>query len=213
MKRLLIAILVSACTYVSAQKPVFNTYFDTSYFFMEVADTTVIEEPIFHLDTMAGNRYGKYSHVALKYAQEVFGTKVRGGLCGELGERFCDLTHTDMVFKYKAVRGDRSQMEVGDIIVFPQFMNYGGKGWTYDNSPGAEHLAMFMGMKDDSTMLIMDQNSSGGPTFYTKAVVREIYLPEMHYFNGNNKHVPYFSVYKYQPRKVLKKEYSFLGKQ
>lgn len=214
MKRLISIIPAVLFLYATAQKPGFNTYFDTAYWNSEDVDTATelaTLEPVFRLDTIVGNKYGKYSQFALKYVESVFGTKVGDGLCGRVGERMCELAHADMVLKYRAMDGDVSRMEVGDIIVFPQFLKYGGKGWVYDNSAGAEHLAMFIGMKDDSTILIADQNSSGGPTFYTQVVVREIYLAEMKFFNGNNHHVPYFDVYGYQPRKVLKKEYSFLS--
>lgn len=215
MKRLLITILISVCSYVSAQKPVFKTYFDTAYWFsdeVDTADLLTTHELVFRLDTIVGNRYGKYSQFALKYVESVFGTKVGDGLCGRVGERMCELAHAEVVLKYRAIDGDMSRMEVGDIVVFPQFLEFIGETgivWAYTPS---DHLAMFMGMKNDTVMIIAHQNTEN-KTFYTKVVLWDINLKKIQFFKGNNKHVPYFDVYGYQPRKVLKKEYSFLGKQ
>lgn len=210
MKRLIFIIPAVLFLNATAQKPVFKTYFDTTYWNSEDVDTIVLNEPKFILDTMAGNHYGKYSQFALKYVESIFGTKVGDGLCGQVGERMCELAHADMVLKYRAFDGDVSRMEVGDIIVFPQFLEFYNQSGLKEGFIRAEHLIMFMGMKGDSTMLVAEQNSSGGPTYSTSVIISEIYLPGIRFFNGNNKHVPYFDVYGYQPRKVLKKEYSFL---
>lgn len=211
MKRLLIAILISVCTYVSAQKPVFNTYFDTAYWFSDEADTSeLITEPLFILDTMAGNNYGKYSQFALQYAQAIFNTKVGDGGCGEVGDEMCRKAHAEMIYKGRMTGINVSILEIGDIIIIPQFIDFYNNRGHKVSSTRAEHLVMFMGMKDDSTMLIINQNGDSRSTYMTTVIIEELYLPGMKFFNGNNKHVPYMDVYGYEPRKILKKEYVFM---
>lgn len=208
MKNLLIAILIFACGYVTAQKPVFNTYFDTAYWFSDEVDTAeIITEPLFILDTMAGNNYGKYSQFALQYAQAIFNTKVGDGGCGEVGEYMCRKAHAEMIHKGRIIGTNVSILEIGDIIIIPQFIDFYNKAGLKVSSTRAEHLVMFMGMKDDSTMLIINQNGDSRPTHMTTVIIEELYLPGMKFFNGNNKHVPYMDVYGYEPRRVVKKEF------
>jgi hypothetical protein len=208
MKKLLITLftLLKCCQPAMAQEPVFTTYFDTTYWFSNELDP--IEAPeadVFTLDTMAGNRYGKYSQFALKYAQSIYGTKVGDGLCGRVGEGMREKSHSKMNLKGR-ITTDLSILEVGDIIVFPQFLEFADG----TSTPG-QHLVMFMGMKNDSTMLLIEQNATGGPTAFTHVTSREVYLKGTKFFKGNTKGVPYFDVYGYSPRKALKSEYSFLS--
>lgn len=208
MKRLIPIILIFACTYVTAQKPVFNTYFDTSYFFT-ATDSIEAAEAEFRLDTMVGNRYGKYSKLALKYAESVFGTKVGDGLCGRLGEQMCNKVHATERHKGRVTGTDVGILEVGDLIVFPRFLEFlTPSGIVYASTP-AEHLVMFLGMKNDSVMIIAHQNTEGN-TFNTKVMVWEVNLKAIRFFNNNTHHVPYFDVYGYEPRRVVKKEYQYL---
>ena len=208
--RKLIAIIgvMSIILPAQAQKPQFTTYFDTTYWFSDDIDTIEEQEGL-KLDTMPGNRYGKYSQFALSYVNSIIGTKVGDGLCGRVGERMCELSRSQITLKGR-VTTDMSIMEVGDIIVFPQFLDFYNKEGVLYAGTRAEHLVMFMGMKDDSTMIIIDQNSSGGPTCSTTVVIRYIFWSGAKFFNGNN-HTPYFDVYGYEPRRVLKKEYAFMS--
>jgi hypothetical protein len=206
MKKLLTALflLLRCCQPAVAQEPVFTTYFDTTYWFLNDLDSMeAAESNIFSLDTMDGNRYGKYSQFALKYAESVYGTKVGDGLCGRVGERMCELAHAEMAHKGR-VTADLSILEVGDIIIFPQFLEFSDGG-----STPAEHMVMFMGMANDSVMTIIHQNTENN-TFNTKVIVDHIYWKGTKFFKGNN-HTPYFNVHGYKARKVLKNEYSFLS--
>ena len=208
--RKLIAIIgvLSIIFPAQAQKTQFTTYFDTTYWFSDDVDSLEIEEEGLKLDTMPGNRYGKYSQFALSYVNNIIGTKVGDGLCGRVGERMCELSHSQMTLKGR-VTTDMSILEVGDIIIFPQFLEFIGEtGLPYASTP-AEHLAMFLGMKNDSTIIIAHQNTENR-TYYTKVVIWEVNIKALRFFKGNN-HTPYFSVYGYEPRKVLKKEYAFLS--
>ncbi len=153
-----------------------------------VIDSTVI----WHLDTMTGVNKNNNSQLIINYLQSVMGTKVGDGMCGTLGERLCRSTRLKEGAETKITLDQIKNLQAGDFITIPQFIEFlgpTGEAWGVTTQ---QHLCIFLGMKDDNTMLVAEQNA-GGDTKNTKVQINEIRIDRIRFFKGN-KQKPYFLV-------------------
>lgn len=189
MKNVLVILALLLSSPIFSQES-FENETDTSEWYGPY--TSIDSTIIWHLDTMAGTNRSANTPLIINYLQSVLGKKVGDGLCGTLGEKLCTTLKLKESPEVKITMDQVKSLSIGDFITMPQFLEfYGptGEAWGHTNTL---HLCVFLGMKDDNTMLVAEQNATGN-TYNTYVQINEVRIDRIRFFKGNN-HEPYFLV-------------------